>query len=255
MSAITASDIASTSFASRTLADIATKLPGATGIFRAHKLDFCCGGNVTLSEAAAKRGLSLSGVEAALASLDPGAPRAVPTEPAALIEHILKRYHDVHRRELPELIRLAIRVEAVHRDHSAVPSGLASMLEALSNELESHMLKEESILFPLMRTGGNPMIVHPISRMRIEHDEHGERLRAVETLTHGLTLPADACPTWRALYAGLRKLIDDLMEHIHLENNILFPQFGTAPANVSDCGCSHSPNNPSSSASAGDESW
>jgi regulator of cell morphogenesis and NO signaling len=229
MSAITASDIASTSFASRTLADIATKLPGATGIFRAHKLDFCCGGNVTLSEAAAKRGLSLSGVEAALLALDPGAKRAVPTAPAALIDHILTHYHEVHRRELPELIRLATRVEAVHREHASVPAGLAAQLEEASNELESHMLKEEAILFPLMRSGGNPMILHPIARMRDEHDEHGERLRAIETLTHGLTLPDDACPTWRALYAGLRKLIDDLMEHIHLENNILFPQFGTLP--------------------------
>jgi regulator of cell morphogenesis and NO signaling len=237
MSAITASDIASTGFASRTLADIATKLPGATGIFRAHKLDFCCGGNVTLSEAAAKRGLSLSGVEAALLALGPGAKRAVPTAPAALIDHILTRYHDVHRRELPELIRLAARVEAVHRDHASVPAGLAAQLEEMRNELESHMLKEESILFPLMRSGGNPMIVHPIARMRIEHDEHGERLRAIEALTHGLTLPADACPTWCALYAGLRKLIDDLMEHIHLENNILFPQFGALPENVSGCGC------------------
>ncbi len=235
MSAVTASDIASTSFASRTLADIATKLPGATGIFRAHKLDFCCGGNVTLSEAAAKRGLSLSGVEAALLALDPGAKRAVPTAPAPLIDHILTRYHEVHRRELPELIRLATRVEAVHREHAAVPAGLAVQLEEMRNELKSHMLKEEAILFPLMRSGGNPMIVHPIARMRDEHDEHGERLRALETLTHGLTLPDDACPTWRALYAGLRKLIDDLMEHIHLENNLLFPQFGALPEGAPSC--------------------
>jgi regulator of cell morphogenesis and NO signaling len=239
MSAITASDIASTSFATRTLADIATKLPGATGIFRAHKLDFCCGGNVTLSEAAAKRGMSLSGIEAALRALDPGAKHAVPTAPAPLIDHILTRYHDVHRRELPELIRLAARVEAVHRDHGSVPAGLAAQLEEMRNELESHMLKEESILFPLMRSGGNPMIVHPIARMRDEHDEHGERLRALEAVTHGLTLPDDACPTWRALYAGLRKLIDDLMEHIHLENNILFPQFGTRPEGAPSCCSGH----------------
>ncbi len=116
MSAVTASDIARTGFADRTLADIATKLPGATAIFRTHKLDFCCGGDVTLSDAAQKRGLSLANVESALAALDPGAPRAVPTEPSALIDHILARYHEVHRRELPELIRLARRVEAVHRD-------------------------------------------------------------------------------------------------------------------------------------------
>ena len=61
--------------------------------------------------------------------------------------------------------------------------------------------------------------------MRFEHDEHGECLAHLESLTRGLTLPDDACPTWRALYTGLRKLIDDIHEHMHLENNVLFPRF------------------------------
>jgi regulator of cell morphogenesis and NO signaling len=222
-------------FADRTLADIATNLPGATAVFRAHKLDFCCGGDVALSQAVAKRGLSLPGVEAALAALSPALINAVPRAPATLIDHILKRYHEVHRRELPELIRLAKRVEAVHRDHEAVPAGLAALLEIISNELEAHMLKEEAILFPLMRTGGNPMIVHPIARMRDEHDDHGERLRTLEQMTNGFLPPADACPTWRALYTGLHKLVDDVMEHIHLENNVLFPQFGTLPEGAARC--------------------
>jgi regulator of cell morphogenesis and NO signaling len=226
-------------FADRTLADIATSLPGATAVFRAHKLDFCCGGDVALGEAVAKRGLSLPGVEAALSALRPSLVNAVPRDPALLIDHILVRYHEVHRRELPELVRLARRVEAVHRDHADVPKGLASLLENLGDELESHMLKEEAILFPILRTGGNPMIGHPIARMRIEHDEHGERLRALEDLTRGLTPPDDACPTWRALYTGLRKLVDDLMEHIHLENNVLFPQFGALPEGAAGCCSKH----------------
>ncbi len=103
------------------------------------------------------------------------------------------------------------------------------------------MQKEEQVLFPLMRAGGAPMIVHPIARMRFEHDEHGERLRRLEALTGNFALPADACPTWAALYTGLRKLVDDLMEHVHLENNVLFPQFaaeGELPATpVCGMGC------------------
>ena len=87
------------------------------------------------------------------------------------------------------------------------------------------MLKEEQVLFPLMRAGGAPMIVHPIAQMRLEHDEHGERLRRLEALTGGFALPDGACPTWAALYTGLRKLVDDVMEHVHLENNVLFARF------------------------------
>ena len=95
----------------------------------------------------------------------------------------------------------------------------------MQDELESHMQKEEQILFPMMLSGGNPMIVHPIGIMRHEHDSHGEELKALAALTGDLTVPAEACTTWRALYAGLAKLTEDLTEHIHIENNILFPKF------------------------------
>ena len=113
----------------------------------------------------------------------------------------------------------------MHADKPAVPKGLSEVLARLQAELESHMQKEEQILFPLMRAGGSPMIVHPIAMMRHEHDEAGEELKAVAELTNELTLPAEACNTWRALYAGLAKFEEDLTEHIHIENNILFPKF------------------------------
>jgi regulator of cell morphogenesis and NO signaling len=209
----------------RTLGEIASRLPGSTAVFRRLKLDFCCGGNVTLAEAAMRKGVAADAVADELLALDPSSYPAAPNEAVALIDHILARYHDVHRRELPELIRLARRVEAVHRDHPDVPAGLADALEEMSRELEAHMQKEEQILFPLMRVGGDLMIAHPIARMRVEHDEHGERLRTIERLSRNGVVPEGACPTWRALYAGVRKLVDDLMEHIHLENNVLFPRF------------------------------
>ena len=214
------------SYADQTVAEIATSLPGATVVFRAHRIDYCCGGGSPLAEAAAARAVPLEQIEAELAKLSPDAPREAPTETNALIGHILARYHDTHRRELPELLRLAARVEQRHVGHTQVPAGLHANLQELASALDEHMAKEEQILFPLMMQGGHPMISSPIARMRFEHDEHGERLARLEALTHGLEVPEDACPTWRALYAGLRKLVDDVHDHVHLENNVLFPRFG-----------------------------
>lgn len=214
-----------TSLAARPVAEIAAGLPGATAVFRRHKLDFCCGGKAPLAEAVAARGGDLGAVEAELAALVP-AEAAAPEATEALIELIETRYHATHRRELPELVRLARRVEAVHGDRPEAPHGLAELLSEIAAELEEHMQKEEQVLFPLMRRGGHPMIGQPIGMMRHEHDSHGAQLRTLDALTTGGVPPAGACNTWRALYAGTRKLTDDLMEHIHLENNVLFPRFG-----------------------------
>lgn len=215
---------ASQPVASRSLGDIAASLPGATAVFRRHKLDFCCGGSESLEQAARHKGIDLAPIEAELASLSPE-PNTVPDDVDGLIQLVLERYHQVHRQEMPELHALAKRVEVVHAAHPAVPKGLTDLLARMHGEMESHMQKEEQILFPMMRSGGNPMIVHPIGMMRHEHDSHGEELEALAKLTGDLTLPADACNTWRALYAGLGKFRDDLTEHIHIENNILFPKF------------------------------
>lgn len=211
-------------YAQRQVADIAVNLPGATQVFRKHKIDFCCGGQVPLAEAVAARGEPLAAIEAELAALETEAADA-PQSNEELIQHILNRYHAVHRAELPELIRLAARVEARHAGNAVVPQGILDALVELTGALEEHMQKEEQILFPLMLAGGHPMISAPIGRMRHEHDEHGERLARLEALAHGFELPQEACPTWRALYTGVRKLIDDVHEHVHLENNMLFARF------------------------------
>lgn len=210
-------------FADRTLADIASGLPGATAVFRGHRLDFCCGGQATLADAAERRGVPVAEIAAQLAALQPAAGAEVPATPGELIRHIVQRYHETHRRELPELIRLAARVEAVHRGHPGVPAGLTEALKALWRELDLHMQKEERVLFPMIAAGA-PGVSQPVAVMRGEHDGHGERLREVEQLARGCEVPDGACPTWRALYAGVRKLVDDVMEHIHLENNRLFPR-------------------------------
>ncbi len=215
-----------TSFAGRTLGDIARTLPGATAVFRRHKLDFCCGGEVALAEAAAAKGLPLAGLEDELNVVVAASGTAEPPLPTdELIDHIETRYHAVHRRELSELVRLARRVEAVHKDKPEVPRGLADLLTRIAQELDSHMQKEEVILFPMMRNGGGPMIGGPISVMLAEHDDHGANLRRLEDLTNNFNPPEGACTTWRALYTGVHKFVDDVMEHIHTENNILFPRF------------------------------
>lgn len=209
------------------LGEIAVLLPGATAIFRRYGMDFCCGGDALLADAVREPGVALEQILAELKVLDQSAPRAYPEAPSALIDHILERYHETHRRELPELIRLAEKVERVHASHPDVPAGLAEALRVMMQELETHMTKEEAVLFPMMRMGPQPMIAHPIARMRLEHDDHGVRLREVEALYRNGVLPIEACGSWRALYAGVKKLADDLMQHIHLENNLLFPQFAT----------------------------
>ena len=217
-------------FRDRMIGDIAAELPGATALFRAAHIDFCCDGDVLLGEAARARGLDVREFEASLAALVPDA-AATPSGPSdALVEHILRRYHETHRRELTELVRLARKVEAVHAAHPEAPRGLADELEALRLDLDEHMRKEEQVLFPLMLAGGQPMVVHPIEQMRGEHRNHGAQLVRLEEIGRDFVAPAEACRSWQALYAGTARFVEDLREHIHLENNVLFPRFGGACA-------------------------
>ena len=208
----------------RPVGEIAATLPGATAVFRNFKLDFCCGGDAILADAVRRRGLEIEAVEAALAALDPGDAVSAPEATGALIDHIVSRYHETHRRELPELIRLARKVEAVHAAHVEAPKGIADTLGAIYAELEKHMQTEEADFFPLMRkddAGNSPSV----AQLRHDHDRHGELLRRLESLANGFVLSEGACRSWEALYAGSAKVVDDGMEHIHLENNVLFPRF------------------------------
>lgn len=211
----------------QSLGALARSIPGATQVFNEYRLDFCCGGKKTLREAAEAGGVDAQLVAQRLAQLQAGFGegderdwrKASTTE---LIAHILTRFHARHREQLPELIRLARRVEQVHGDRPECPVGLADHLCAMQQELESHMQKEEQVLFPMLGQGQSARVRAPIMVMRMEHDDHGRELARMEELTQGITLPRGACNTWRALYLGLRTLRDDLMQHIHLENNILF---------------------------------
>ena len=146
-------------------------------------------------------------------------------ETTSLIDHILERYHETHRAQLPVLIALAERVERVHAAHPQAPEGLTELLMEIAADLEQHQQKEEQILFPMMRLGGTPMIGFPLRRMMVEHDEVEVRLLALKALTDDFTPPSGACGTWRRLYEEALIFHQDLTEHMRLENDALFPRY------------------------------
>ena len=212
----------------RTVGEIAATMPGATAVFRKFKIDFCCNGDLDLAAAAQRRDVDPVEVEQALDALtiDSGTTAATTAMGSdELIDHIQARYHDAHRRALPELIALSRKVEAVHRAHPKVPTGLSDALRQMQGELEQHMTREETTLFPAMRRRANRELGITIGELRNEHDDQGALLHQLENLTDDFTLPEGACRSWQALYIGTAQLVEDLMEHIHLENNVLFPRF------------------------------
>lgn len=150
-------------------------------------------------------------------------------ETPRLIEHILDRYHQTHRRQLPVLIALAERVERTHAGLEGAPSGLVELLMIIAEDLETHQQKEEEVLFPMMLAGGTPMIGFPISRMMMEHADVENQLESLRRLTDGFTPPAAACGSWRRLYEEALVFHTDLGDHMRLENEILFPRFLVSP--------------------------
>ncbi|NNM52532.1 MAG: iron-sulfur cluster repair protein YtfE [Pseudomonadales bacterium] len=215
----------------QSLGYLASHIPGATGVFHEFRLDFCCAGEHSLQQAAMAKGLDISLLTAKLdnlINLPSGSDDWRGLGNQALIEHILIRYHEQHRQQLPELIRLAQRVERVHDKHGECPHGLTEHLSNMLQELESHMLKEENVLFPWLQQDHSPWPESPISMMRFEHQQHGEALAEIERITKDIQPPMDACNTWLALYNGLQAFRYDLMQHIHLENNILFAGLAVA---------------------------
>ncbi|HLU67568.1 MAG TPA: iron-sulfur cluster repair di-iron protein [Kofleriaceae bacterium] len=212
----------------RTLGDLARELPAAARVLLRYRIDFCCKGNRTLAAACQQAGLDAETVarEIAEASRQPDTqPRWQDLSQAELASFIETHYHAGLRREVPSLIAAARRVEKVHAAKPAVPAGLADLLETFWLDMQAHMQKEEMVLFPMLRQGARgPAVYAPIRVMEREHDGHGATLERVRQVTGDLVAPEHACATWRALYQGLAALESDLMQHIHLENNVLFPR-------------------------------
>ena len=210
-----------------TLAELATTRPGAALVFHRHGLDFCCHGQVDLATACRARGLDRDVLRAELdaaAHDTEGFERWDERPLPELIEHLLERYHRRHRADLPPLVAMARKVEEVHAAKASCPHGLAALLARVAEELEQHMQKEEQVLFPLVLAGRGRMVATPVLVLESEHADHARNLALLREKTGGYQAPSEACNTWRALYLGLAELERELMQHIHLENNVLFPR-------------------------------
>lgn len=207
-----------------TLSEIATQHPAGSRVLHRHGLDFCCGGRRPFGDACAERGLAADAILAEIEQEDAGAPSPRWDERplGELIEQIVGFYHRRLRDELPLLVAMAARVESRHGDKPECPRGLSEHLAGMHEAVLEHLAKEERILFPLILSGRGAQAGAPIHVMEVEHEDHRANLLEIRRLTDGLVVPAPACTTWRALYLRLSDFERELMEHIHLENNVLF---------------------------------
>jgi regulator of cell morphogenesis and NO signaling len=223
------------------IADIAAQNPATIRIFQQLGIDFCCGGKRPLAEACRERQITFAELTSALASAETGSSAEIPgadARLAELIRFIVDRYHADLRVELPRLAQMATKVDDVHgAKHPGTFPELVQVFAGLRSELETHMMKEERVLFPYVERlealadddgtlAASPFgsIQAPIGMMEHEHDDAARALARLRQLTNGYTPPADACNTFRGLYHGLAELEKALHEHIHLENNVVFPR-------------------------------
>ena len=217
---------------------IVTKWPAASRVFEQVGIDYCCGGKIPLDQACRKQGIDPQPILAALEQLAT-ATRCEPVVNAialtltALADHIEATHHAYLRTELPRLSALTTKVAAVHGDKDLRLVQIRDTLAALAVEMTSHMLKEEQILFPMIRaldaTQSAPAfhcgsLANPIGRMELEHDQAGAALARLRVLTDGFSPPDWACNTYRAMLDALAQLEQDLHQHVHKENNVLFPR-------------------------------
>jgi regulator of cell morphogenesis and NO signaling len=225
----------------RTVRDIALENPAAVRVFEKYGIDYCCGGRVPLAEACATRNLDVDEVIASLGTSTtpptPGEKDWVKESLASLAAHIENTHHAYVTREVPRLNELAGQVASRHGDTRDELPRIRARLAELGEELIAHQGKEEVVLFPYITKlecykagdGSKPRncfgsITHPIEMMTRDHDFAGNLMAEIRKLSQDYTPPAGACPTYRAFYAGLREFEQDLHQHIHLENNFLFPR-------------------------------
>ena len=225
--------------AEKTVRELALENPAATRVFEELGIDYCCGGDQTLERACAAAGVPLTRVtnslDAAAATRPEQDWQAAPL--FDLVAHIKSTHHRYTRDEIQRLRPLFNKVCEVHgRNHPELIQMRATFL-ALADELTMHMMKEDAVLFPYIVRMEEAVIAHepvlpppfgsvrnPVHMMMREHDSAGEALRALRAASRGYTAPPDACLSYQSLYRGLAGLETDLHQHIHLENNILFPR-------------------------------
>ena len=227
--------------ATQTVREIALEHPTSIRVFEQYGIDYCCGGRKPLSEACAARSLEVDAVIAALETAAAG-----PVETAqdvtgksltGLCAHIVATHHEYVKRELPRLATLAEKVVNRHGENHPELPVIQATLARLTEELTQHLGKEEIVLFPYIARLERAMaegaarpencfgtVSNPIAMMTREHDDAGLLLQVIRNKSGEFTTPEGACPTYHAFYDGLREFELDLHQHIHLENNVLFPR-------------------------------
>jgi regulator of cell morphogenesis and NO signaling len=224
--------------AERTVGELAVAAPGAARIFERAGIDFCCGGKKPLREACREKGVAVEDILAALRSGEqhhdaaPDAHWQIEPLPA-LIAHIVERHHQFVRTETPHIENWLEKCIAAHGERHPELVRIRHTFAAMSGEMAQHMAKEELILFPAitrMATGraGQPgaaaSLSQPVKMMMTEHDHSGRDLAEIRKLSGDFMAPPDACNTYRTLYEALEGFERDMKQHVHLENNILFPR-------------------------------
>lgn len=225
----------------KTVRELAVEIPNATRVFEDFGIDYCCGGKRSLSEACGAAKLPVGEVTKALeAAAHPSSPADYQLRSgslAELIDHIVKTHHKFTREETARLKALLEKVCSVHGKNHPELLAIQETFLGLAQELTLHLMKEENVLFPyIVRTeealfqndpvlpGPFGTVQNPIRMMMQEHDGAGEALRRIREASHDFSVPEDACISYQTLYQALAGFEADLHQHIHLENNILFPR-------------------------------
>ncbi len=223
----------------KTVRELVLDNPAAARIFEKLGIDYCCGGGKSLAEACTRANVQVDEVIAALEK-----PKPVPVERdwkratlSELARYIVDKHHAFTREELKRLEPLIIKVVSVHGANRPELQRVQAIFHELSQELTVHMTKEEQILFPYLTEmegavdSKRPLppamfgtVQNPVRMMMMEHDSAGQALHNLRELTNGYAVPADACVTYQSLYKALEGFEANLHQHIHLENNILFPR-------------------------------
>jgi regulator of cell morphogenesis and NO signaling len=208
--------------------ELATIHPQSLRVFSRHGIDFCCGGGKLLSEVCEEYGLEADAIakEIEAAEARPNVDRTRwDIEPVAdLIQHILDKFHKPLPDDINHIEMLAKKVERVHGHKTETLGRIRMLVVAMKEELLQHMNKEEQILFPAILSGQTGWVNGPISMMLYEHEQVGDVLAELRELTNDYKQPEGACNSWRGLWDSLERFELALHEHIHLENNVLFPR-------------------------------
>ncbi|MBS1650960.1 MAG: iron-sulfur cluster repair di-iron protein [Bacteroidetes bacterium] len=224
-----------------TLGEIAAKDLRKAQIFKKYGLDFCCGGKKTVKEACEAKGIDVVQIENELQQAESLAAtgRPLPYNDWSLdflSDYIVNTHHSYIKKNLPDIKTYANKVMRVHGNRHPELLKVNELVLAVDGELTPHMVKEEQILFPYIKSlvaakygkqveaGSFGSVKNPINMMEIEHDAVGRMMEDIRSITDNYTLPSDACASYSLLYRLLSEFEDDLHLHIHLENNILFPK-------------------------------